>query len=143
VTEKNGDWTIFVVEADGEKRIYRLRLEPPAGLVTSEYSNCVIVEWTFGDALPDQPLQEVHKAFEAHMDPLGFNNPNSLLMHVYTKPGMKEWCYYTRDYPAFMTELNTALAGKPRFPIDILHDKDPGWKYWSQVKELVESAPNA
>jgi hypothetical protein len=143
VVENNEDWTIFVVEAEGEKRIYRMRLKPPPGLVTSEYSSCVIVEWTFGGVLPDKPLQEVHKAFEAHMDPLGFNNPNSLLMHVYTKPGMKEWCYYTRDYPAFMTELNAALAGKPRFPIDILHDKDPGWTYWSQVKELVESAPNA
>lgn len=131
---------MIVAQAEGgEKVIYRIRLERPAGVVLSEYENCVIIEWTFQNALPDKVLSEVHRIFEGHMDPLAHNNPNSLLMHVYTRPGMKEWCYYTRDYPAFMTELNTVLAGKPRFPIDILHDKDPSWKYWTEVRDLVTS----
>jgi Family of unknown function (DUF695) len=142
VVEKNEGWTIFAVEVEGgEKRLYRIRLEPPTSVVASEYPNCIIVEWNFEDALPDKPLSDAHNAFEAHMEPLGHNNRNSVLMHVYTKPGMKEWCYYARDYPAFMKELNTALAGKPRFPIEILHDTDPGWKYWTSVRDLVQSAP--
>ncbi len=142
MVEKDEGWTMFVVEVEGgEKRIYRIRLAPPAGVEPSAHSNCVIVEWKFGDALPDKRLSDAHKAFEAHMDPLGYDNRNSVLMHVYTKPGMKEWCYYARDYPAFMREVNTALAGKPRFPIEILHDTDPDWKYWTQVRDLVNSAP--
>jgi hypothetical protein len=110
-------------------------------VIASDYSNCVIVEWSFEDALPSKPLMDAHRAFEAHMEPLGDNNPNSVLMHVFTRAGMKEWCYYARDYPAFMTDLNTALAGKPRFPIEILHDEDPEWNYWSQIKEFANSAP--
>jgi hypothetical protein len=144
VVDKNGDWSMFVAQAEGgDKVIYRIRMERPEDVVPSDYENCVVIEWTFQDALPDKVLSEVHKIFEGHMDPLGHDNPNSLLMHVYTRPGMKEWCYYARDYPAFMTELNAALAGKPRFPIDILHDKDPAWKYWSDIRDMVKALPGS
>jgi hypothetical protein len=115
VIDKNGEWTLIALQTEEGPRVYRIRLQPPTGVTPSEYSNCVIVEWAFEDALPDQQLTQAHRVFDGYMDPLGDNNRNSVLMHVFTRAGMKEWCYYARDYPAFMTDLNTALAGKPRF----------------------------
>jgi hypothetical protein len=37
-----------------------------------------------------------------------------------------------------MTDFNAALKGKPRFPIQIVHDRDPAWKYQAGIKKASE-----
>jgi hypothetical protein len=135
--EQKGEWTLIALEAETGPRIYRIRSEPPAGVKKEVFSESVIIEWKFGEGLPDQATSIAMFAFERHMEPIDNHTEHSLLVHVYTGSGIKEWCYYTKSYDEFMAGLNVALAGKPRFPIEILHDHDPTWTYWSGIKDYA------
>ena len=134
MTEEKSDWSLITLEAEDGPRVYRIRSAPPAGIEQKAFSESVIVEWRFGEGLPDKDTNAAMLAFEKHLDPIDDHTQNSLLVHVFTGSGIKEWCYYAKDYDKFMEDLNVALKGKPRFPISILHDHDPAWKYWSGIK---------
>lgn len=128
---------MFYLTAEDEQRIYRIRSEAPKGVKKKDFSNCVIIEWPFAGGVPDKETNSQQQAFESFMEPLDNYAKNSLLMHVYTGSGIKEWCYYAKDYDRFMQDLNKALARKPRFPINILNDHDPIWKYWASIKHYA------
>ena len=78
------------------------------------------------------------QGFEAHLDHLDDHTNNGLLVHVYTGSGIREWCYYVKSYDQFMADFNAALKGKPRFPIQIVHDHDPAWNYQAGIKKASE-----
>ncbi len=60
------------------------------------------------------------------------------VVHVYTGAGIREWCYYAKSYDQFMEDINRMLAGKPRFPIQILHNRDAIWEYQAGIKKASE-----
>lgn len=132
------EWTLIALEAEDGQRIYRIRREPPVGVDKEIFSESVIIEWKFGEGLPDKPTAAAMFALEEYMEPMDDHTKHSLLVLVYTGRGIKEWCYYTKSYDEFMKGLNVALRGKPRFPIEILHDHDPTWNYWSSLKGYAE-----
>ena len=137
MTAEKGKWNLIALETEDGPRIYRIRGEPPAGVEKEIFGESVIIEWRFGGAVPDKATAAAMFAFERHLDPIDDHTKHSLLVHVYTGSGIREWCYYTRSYDEFMRALNVALAGKPRFPIEILHDQDPTWKYWSGINDYA------
>jgi uncharacterized protein DUF695 len=137
MSRAKAEWQMIALDVEGEKRVYRIRTAAPKGIKPKDFANCVIIEWSFDEGLPDESTNSQHQAFESLMDPLDDHTKNSLLMHVYTGSGIKEWCYYAKDYDKFMKALNKALAKRPRFPINILHDHDPIWKYWSGIKQYA------
>lgn len=75
--------------------------------------------------------------FEAALDQLS-DAPDAKLVLVMTVGGLREWCYYTRSYEAFMQVLNQSLAGLPRFDIAIEHSYDPEWRYWHSFVDRLE-----
>jgi hypothetical protein len=132
-------WTITTLETEDGPRVYRVRQMIPEGLSKQEYSRVVIIEWPHGNQpLPDDQTLKAMLAFEELLDPLDNHLENSLLVHVYSGAGIREWCYYTKNYDWFMQELNRALSNKPRFPIQIVHDNDPAWKYQAGIKEASQ-----
>ncbi len=137
MSDETQEWMMSVIEGEGGKRIYRVRQEAPAGVLPAEYANIIVIEWLFEGQMPDKKTNRAQMQFETLMDPLD-ENGNSLLMLVCTAPGFKEWCYYARDYDTFMMDLNQALQGQPRFPIDITHNKDNTWKYWTGLKDFAK-----
>ena len=132
------NWEMVALKSDDGNRLYRIRSQLPDGLDKAAYSENVVVEWRFADdGLPDKETSAILATFENHIDCLDDAGGNSLLVHVYTGAGIREWCYYTKDYDGFMEALNTALSGKPRFPIQILHAHDPVWKYRDGIKAFA------
>ncbi|AXQ30538.1 DUF695 domain-containing protein [Solimonas sp. K1W22B-7] len=137
-SEAEEEWTMILLEVEDERRLYRMRLAPPEAVDPARFCESVIVEWRYADAgLPDRETNAAMMAFEELLDALDDPAGNSLMLHAYTGAGIKEWCYYARDYAQFMRDLNTALKGQPRFPIEIFHDHDPVWKYWNGIKEFA------
>jgi hypothetical protein len=140
----NDNWLMVAGLADGEPRMYRIRVELPMDIVRETFQECVIIEWRYAAAgFPDKRTTALHSAFEGLLDSLNDPNANSILVHAYTGGGIKEWCYYVKSYDRYMADLNNALAGKPRFPIEIMHDSDPTWKYWSGIKEVAVAVSEA
>jgi len=46
---------------------------------------------------------------------------------VSTGENLREWIYYTQSGEEFFNRLNTALAPRPKFPIEIRSAADPAW----------------
>src|SRR5262245_57026133 len=109
MAEEENAWTMSAHEVDGQKRIYRVRSALPAVMKPADFPECVIIEWNYGSGLPNEELSELQSTFEEFMDPLDDPAKNSLLMHVYTGSGIKEWCYYARNYEQYMADLNKEL----------------------------------
>ncbi|MEW5914797.1 MAG: DUF695 domain-containing protein [Gemmatimonadota bacterium] len=144
MTLDNDNWLLLVGEADGEPRTYRIRQGIPDGVARETFTECVIIEWRYADrGFPDKRMTSLHNAFEGILDALNDPKGNSMLAHAYTGGGIKEWCYYAKNYDRFMAHLNEVLAGKPRFPIEIVHDEDPTWKYWTGIREFAMNAAEA
>ena len=136
-SEEEGVWALIALETDAGPRIYRMRAGPPAGVKKEIFAENVIVEWRYDGGMPDEATAAAMFALQELIEPLDDHTKHSVLMHVFTGTGMKEWCFYTRSYDDFMKALNVALRGKPRFPIEILHDSDPGWEYWSNINDYA------
>jgi hypothetical protein len=122
-------WAISTLNSGSTlKGITRVRTDAPRGIRKADFATSVVIEWRYpGNGLPDRATNQQQVLLEDLLEPLVEDPKNSLLMHVLLTPGCKEWGFYTKDYDRFMADLNRQLAGHPKFPITILHHKDPSW----------------
>ncbi len=137
MSEGSSEWDVIVIEFDEGNKIYRLRNEIPSDIVKDDFTTCVIIEWLYEGEMPGKELNASMMQLEEALEPLE-NGPDHLMVHSITGCGMREWCYYSKNYDAFMEELNNLLEGKPRFPINILGDVDAKWKYFTQIKAYAD-----
>lgn len=137
-TEKS-DWTLTFREEDDGLKSWQVRDEIPSGLTTTDFSRSIVIEWEYADqGPPEKSVREQLQEFGELLDRLDNFECNSILVHVIKGGGVSEWCYYAKSYEKFMLDLNDALSGQPRYPIKILHDDDPTWKYWRGIRECIE-----
>lgn len=137
-TPKEG-WTIAEVTKSGrDAGVFRYRRLKPKEWRLVPLSEEVSITWKYEGSIPGKTTSMKMAEFEEALEPLS-EAPNSKLVLVMTVGGLREWCYYTRDYDTFMGELNSCLATHPRFPIEIEHSYDPGWKYWHSFVDRLEA----
>jgi len=131
-------WAIAkVTTSDGGVGVFRYREAKPQHWQSAPLSEEVSITWLYEGSLPDKAASAKMAEFEDAMEPLS-NSPEVSLMLVMTVGGSREWVYYCRDYGAFMQQLNSCLAGKPRFPIAIEHSHDAEWKYWHSFIDRIQ-----
>jgi hypothetical protein len=61
----------------------------------------------------------------------------AMLALVSTGEGLREWTYYVRSEQQFLKALNQALAGAPRFPLEIHAAPDPQWSTYERFRRGV------
>lgn len=126
----NDRWTIAKVatpsSGDGIFRFIQFKPESWDSLPLSEE---VSISWHYDGIQPDSTTSKRMDTLEDALSNLSFG-PDSYLALVMTVDGLREWCFYTRDYNEFMQTLNAGLASHGRFPIEIQHSHDPMWRYW-------------
>jgi hypothetical protein len=134
------DWHIVSARnpETGEGAVFRVRFSKPARPDLASLVWAILIHWPYESAEP-MPPAEVNQAqlrFESALDPLA-SSSHSELVQVTTGMGLKEWIFYARTREQFLDELNTLLAGHPRYPIEIEFVEDPAWKVWEDmVKDL-------
>ncbi len=69
--------------------------------------------------------------------PLVEKSGASVLVLVSTGENLREWTFYARSEDDFFTALNKALAGQPRFPIEIHAAPDAAWYTYEQFRKGV------
>jgi hypothetical protein len=124
---------------DGTRKIYSVREQAPAGAGPDTFSTVVVIEWTFEDQLPDAHLRQEMDVLEELLEPLDDTAAGSFLVHIITGDGLREWCYYTRDYPAFRAALNRLTAGQRHFPIELEYQEHTDWSYWEEIRDFVQN----
>lgn len=128
-------WTIAEVSnASGGKGIFRYLQAKPAKWET--LTEEVSLSWNYEGAFPDEETKLKMDALEDALDSQ-FSGDICLAL-VMTVGGLREWCFYAKNYENFMEQLNQGLAGKPRFPISIVHSPDPDWEYWHSFVDKIE-----
>jgi Family of unknown function (DUF695) len=81
-----------------------------------------------------QRMDEMEDALETLMEKDDF----STLALVSTGENLREWTYYAKSEGEFIARLNKALAGKPKFPIEVHMATDPKWAMYEKFKAGVQ-----
>ena len=136
-----GEQTGWILNAfkydDGTGKIFRVREKPSEELSEDKLSTCVILEWPLDSDMPSKDIMEHIKNMENALSPLDTENGDSVLFHIITGGGMREWCYYTTSYDWFINELSSFLEGLPRYPINIEYQEGTDWSYWRSIQEVA------
>jgi len=61
----------------------------------------------------------------------------AFLTVVVTGNGVREWQWYARDDNETLRQLNEALAGHDKFPIDVFMDDDPEWSAYARFDAIA------
>ncbi len=134
--DEKSDWSMLQWESEGGPVLLQSRDAKPEdkrGL----YETAVVMEWRFAAAgLPDEATMSCVYLFEDALEAIR-NEGVAVHVHTLTGNGLREWCYYTGNYPAFETRLNEVLASLPKLPIEVSFQADPQWDYWRKARSLT------
>jgi len=135
----NDHWTIAKLTADSGEGLFRYIDSKPHMWDSLPLSEEVSISWNYDGAQPNDATRMRMDTLEDALADLCFGDELCLAL-VMTVGGLREWCFYTRDYGTFMETLNMCLTAHERFPITIEHSHDHEWRYWhSFVDRLIEA----
>jgi hypothetical protein len=130
-------WAIAHAEEDGMPILFRYRNESPVK-DTAELPFLVSILWIYdGDAttgMPDNQVLGEMERFEDALDSIDGSGAGFLMVAV-TGNDRREWIWYTSDPNRFMSFLNAALKGRPKFPLDLSASEDPAWLTYLTIRE--------
>ena len=123
-------WTVATAhDAQNNPVVVRCRSTTPEGVRIQEYPHLMTIAWEYASetGMPAPAEKERMDVLEHGLVDRVEPTTQAFLMVVVTGKGAREWRFYSKDNVEFMALLNRALAGQPKFPIDITHQSDPGW----------------
>lgn len=125
--------------SDGHQIVYRYRSEFGPSFKRALYPDRVIISWTYQSAsgMPSRTEHESMDRMEDLLTPHVAQASLSILALVSTGEGLREWVYYTKSKEEFMANVNKALRGVPRFPVEIDLSKDPEWQRYEIFRSGV------
>ena len=137
-----GEWAIATAESEEGNAIFRVRTDYPTDPNIKLYSEGIVIRWEYGSdetGMPDPITREAMDLFEDCTASLQ-EDGHAYLMLATTGFELREWVYYAKNSDEFMQAFNAALAGKPRFPLQIQFLHDPEWNYWRDVIHDIKAA---
>jgi len=125
---------------NGRKIIFRYADELSLAFDPASQPVRIIIVWKYQSesGLPLAEDNQRMNALEDILDAVLKKDGFATLTLVSTGEGLREWTYYAKSEDEFMARLNYALAGVPKFPIDIHTAHDPSWFLWEQFKDGVK-----
>lgn len=100
----------------------------------------VILAWRYqsDNGMPALVERQRMDAMEDALEPVLEKDIFATLALVSTGENLREWTYYVKSEVEFMTRLNSALSGKPAFPIEVHAAPDPQWTTYETFKTGVK-----
>ncbi|MFZ4285674.1 DUF695 domain-containing protein [Variovorax sp. HJSM1_2] len=123
----------------GRAIVFRYAQKFQPELDRAKFSSRVILVWRYKSE-SGMPVVEERKAMdwmEDELSPCVEKSGISLLALVSTGENLREWTYYAQSEEAFLSALNSALAGKPPFPIEIHVEPDASWSMYEEFRRGV------
>jgi hypothetical protein len=119
--------------------VFRYQKEFIAGFERSAYPFRVIVMWKHQSesGMPSvqerQRMDELEDILKPGVEAEGL----ATLVLISTGENLKEWIFYAKSEEEFMKNLNGALRGQPRFPIQLTASPDPAWQTYEKFRSSV------
>ena len=137
--EETPSWLLTVIEyRDGLKKIFKIRSKAPQNANEKELSTCVILEWSLSGNMPSKEVMLDINRFQDAISELDTEEGESTLFHVITGAGIREWCFYTKDYHSFINKFNALLETLPKYPVNIEYQENTDWGYWNSILEFAK-----
>jgi len=131
-------WAMAVSEQVGTDRaiVFRYADKFRDGFQRSAFPDRVILVWKYrsDSGMPGPTEGQAMDLLENLLEPLVEKSGVSVLTLVSTGENLREWTFYARTEREFLAELNKALAGQPRFPIEIHAGPDPDWSTYDRFR---------
>ena len=126
-------------ETNGRVIIFRYVKEFRAAFEKSSLPDRVILVWRYNSqsGMPAPAEREAMDRLEDLLNPIVDKSKLAVLSLVSTGENLREWTYYAKSEEEFLQRLNTALAGQPRFPIEVHAAPDPKWSTYERFKQGV------
>lgn len=130
-------WSVAAGSDNGHQLIVRYLADLPAWVNRGELPNLVAISWPFrsSSGMPSRSEKAEMNDFEDSVTSAVEKQRIGILTVVVTGNGVAEWQFYARSHEDFMRILNQALAGKPRFPVQISLQNDPQWSAYAKFSK--------
>ena len=126
-------------ESTGRTIVFRYAKEFRKGFQAAKLPERVIIAWKYKSDT-GMPSVEERKSMDRMEDLIARLVDNaglSVLSLVSTGENLREWIFYVKSEQHFFGELNAALAGQPRFPIEIHVASDSTWETYRKFQNGV------
>lgn len=97
----------------------------------------MVVTWRTS-GFPDPALRDQFSTFERALGSLAFGLRSRLVASLISGDG-KSWSFYCVSYVEFLQDLNDALAGHAKFPLQIQWRDDAAWSEYETLRRFLES----
>jgi hypothetical protein len=139
-----GQGVLGTVEEDGLPVIWRFLDVTPTDEQREQLQWLTIISWKYDrevrNGMPPVGVNESMVALEDAIEDAVVEEGFCYALSSRTGNGLKELNYYTRDRDAFIERFNGALAGHPRYPIEITFYHDPEWQELQLTRAKFEGA---
>jgi hypothetical protein len=139
----DNSWALAEASDDGRPLVFRFRTGFPSTVKRSRFPLMIAITWRFesDSGMPSNREKASMDDLEESLSHVVESTGKAVLTVIVTGNEVREWQFYTRSQDEFMRLLNQALAGKPRFPIEISTDDDPDWEAYSKFSPETVPPP--
>ena len=117
--------------------VFRFVRTFPAGFSRADQPDRIILTWRYRSetGMPSMVERQQMDKLEDLLLPIVNKERIATLVLVSTGENLKEWTYYAKSESAFLSRLNEALKGDPRFPVEIHAAPDPAWTTYERFRQ--------
>lgn len=124
-------WAMLQSSENGLPILIRMREHAPPKIDTKSYPHLISILWQYdgteSNGMPRSDVNSQMETFENILDSLEERSVAYLVVAI-TGNNRKEWLWYASDPERYITSINDALSGSPKYPIDIQVSSDPKWE---------------
>ncbi len=132
------EWKTAQTNSTMGKIVFRYISKYPSDFDRSKLTKRVIIQWKYQgeNGMPKTNLLKTMFSFEDLIRVKSEEGKFSTNAVTSTGDNMREWIFYTKNDKEFLSRLNIALEGHPKYPITILVGDDPTWLAYQDVIKL-------
>src|SRR5262249_54845373 len=126
--------------------LIRYRGERPPGVEPSAFPFLLSATWGYQSNEVGLPAPEEMALMDKFEDALASTleaSQTAYLMVILTGNGERDWLWYTCGEAEAMQQVNQALKGHKRYPVQFSVQRDRAWRAYTQFETGSSSLPSA
>jgi hypothetical protein len=130
-------WCVAQGEKNGKPLLIRYRSKRPQGIEAAAFPFLLSATWSYQPnkfGLPSAEEMELMDKFEDALASSLEESQTAHLMVILTGDGERDWLWYTCGEDDAMRQVNQALKGHKRYPVQFSVQKDRAWKAYAQFE---------
>ena len=139
-------WSMAQGEKNGKPLLIRYRSERPQGVEATAFPFLLSATWSYQPnefGLPSAEEMESMDKFEDVLASSLQESQTAHLMVILTGGSKRDWLWYSCGEEEAMRQVNQALKGHNRYPVQFSVQKDRAWKAYAQFERGSDSPTSA